>query len=154
MRRNSGSPVAMAAWRRRAQQLAVVVQHFLEVRNHPVLIDGVAREAAAELVVDAAFGHARQRQRRHVQRMQIGLVAAGARAPLAQQKVDVGRMRKLRRAAEAAKLRSKSRASCSRAVASGAERQRVSPEAAGGAARSNASCSACALLAMSVARVR
>ena len=41
-----------------AQQLAVVVQHLFEVRNHPVLIDGVAREAAAELIVDAAFGHA------------------------------------------------------------------------------------------------
>ena len=34
-----------------AQQLAVVVQHFLEVRNHPVAIHRIAGEAAAQLVV-------------------------------------------------------------------------------------------------------
>ena len=35
-RRNSGSPVATAACALRREQLAVVVQHLLEVRDHPV----------------------------------------------------------------------------------------------------------------------
>jgi len=53
------------------EQRAVVVQHLLEVRNHPELIDRVARETATQLVVHAAFAHARERERRHVQRMQV-----------------------------------------------------------------------------------
>ena len=40
-----------------AREQSVVVQHLLEVRDDPVCVDGVAGEAAAELVVDAAAGH-------------------------------------------------------------------------------------------------
>ena len=40
-----------------AQQLGVVVEHLLEVRDHPAPVDRVAREAAAELVVDPAARH-------------------------------------------------------------------------------------------------
>ena len=39
------------------QQLRIVVAHFFEVRNQPALIDGIAVEAASQLVVNAAFGH-------------------------------------------------------------------------------------------------
>ena len=39
------------------QQLGVVVRHFLEVRNHPVLIYRVAMESARELVVNSAARH-------------------------------------------------------------------------------------------------
>ncbi len=84
------------------QQRAVVVQHLLEVRDHPVLIDRVPTEAASQLIVDPAFGHAAQRERRHVQRLQVGLGSGGARVPVAQQPLDALRMRKFRRAAKAA----------------------------------------------------
>ena len=40
------------------RQLRVVVEHLLEVRHEPFGIHGVAGEAAAELVVNAARGHA------------------------------------------------------------------------------------------------
>ena len=62
------------------QQRAVVVQHLLEVRDRPVAVDRVAAEAAAELVVDAALGHALQRERRHVERLRSGSVPPRSRA--------------------------------------------------------------------------
>ena len=120
--------------RRRAQQLAVVVQHLLEVRDHPVLVDAVAREAAAELVVDAAFGHA----------LAASASPCTANAGRARRSPRVARhwrsrnsrlvgMRKLRRAAEAAELRDRTRsASCSRAASSGASVERRVAGAAGG----------------------
>src|SRR5690606_22975010 len=40
-----------------AEQERVVVEHLLEVGHDPAGVDGVAGEAAAELVVDAAAGH-------------------------------------------------------------------------------------------------
>ena len=39
------------------QQQCVVVEHLLEVRYHPRVVDAVAGEATGELVVDAAAGH-------------------------------------------------------------------------------------------------
>jgi hypothetical protein len=60
------------------QQRPVVVEHFFEVGNFPALVDAVAAEAAADLVVDAAFAHARQRGQRHLARIRI-LRAAGRR---------------------------------------------------------------------------
>ena len=39
------------------RELRVVVEHFLEVRHEPVRVHGVTREAAAELIVDAARRH-------------------------------------------------------------------------------------------------
>ena len=54
-----------------------------------------------------------------------GSSLAGRRAPLAQQELDVRRMRKLRRAAEAAELRDRSCcSSCSRAACERRARQR------------------------------
>jgi hypothetical protein len=49
-------------------QLRVVVQHLLEVGHQPAPVGGVAVEAAAELVEDAAGGHPVQRERGHVER--------------------------------------------------------------------------------------
>src|SRR3546814_5060005 len=42
------------------QQQCAVVQHFFEMRDFPARIDAVAAEAARELIVDAALGHAHQ----------------------------------------------------------------------------------------------
>jgi hypothetical protein len=87
------------------EQLGVVVQHFLEVRDHPVLVHRVAAETPAELIVDAALGHAAQGERRHVQRLQIGLGRCRAGLPAAQQPGERLWVRELRRTAEAAVLR-------------------------------------------------
>jgi len=43
--------------RQQLEQLRVVVQHLLEMRHQPLLIGRIAREAAAEMVVDAAARH-------------------------------------------------------------------------------------------------
>src|SRR5262249_31652785 len=40
-----------------ADELGVVIQHFLEMRHEPDRIDGVAMKAAAELIEDASFSH-------------------------------------------------------------------------------------------------
>ena len=60
------------------------------MRYRPFRVDAVAAKAAAQLVVDAALAHALEREERDV------LLA------LAQAKLEVRWMRKLRRAAEAA----------------------------------------------------
>ena len=87
------------------EQRAVVVQHLFEVRDHPLRIDRVAAEAAAQLIVDAALGHAPQAEGGHVQRLQVGLGRVHRGAPVAQQAFETLRMRELRRAAEAAEVR-------------------------------------------------
>ena len=48
--------------RQQFEKLRVVVEHLLEVRHEPSLVDRVAREAASELVVDAALAHPAQSQ--------------------------------------------------------------------------------------------
>src|SRR5712672_829860 len=40
------------------EQRPVVVEHLLEMRNHPLRVDAVAAEPAAELIVDPALAHA------------------------------------------------------------------------------------------------
>jgi hypothetical protein len=45
-----------------AQQLALVVEHLLEVRDQPVRVGAVAVKAPAELIVDAPASHAVQRE--------------------------------------------------------------------------------------------
>ena len=85
-----------------AQQRGVVVQHFFKVRDSPFSVDAVAVKAAAQLVEQTALGHARQRQRRHVQRLQVGHRRCGAGVPVAQQALQQRRVRKFRRTSEAA----------------------------------------------------
>ena len=53
----------------RAREQRVVVEHLLEVRHEPDRVDRIAVEAAAELVVNAAVGHAPQRAQRHRERL-------------------------------------------------------------------------------------
>jgi hypothetical protein len=65
------------------------------VRDRPFGIDAVAAEAAAELVEDAALAHAPERRVGH------------RRFAAAQAQLEVGRVRKFRRAAKAAVLRVK-----------------------------------------------
>ncbi len=48
------------------EQLRVVVQHLLEVRHPPGPVGGVAVEAAAHVVVDAAGGHMAEREVDHL----------------------------------------------------------------------------------------
>src|SRR2546430_13193029 len=50
-------------FRSQAQQRAVVVEHFFEMRDLPLRIHAVAREPAPELVVDASERHALERVR-------------------------------------------------------------------------------------------
>ena len=83
-----------------AEQRPVVVEHLLEVRNRPLRIDAVAAEAAAQLIVDAAVGHPRERDADDGER--IGVVRAHV---LAQAELEIGRVRKLGRGAEAAVFR-------------------------------------------------
>ncbi len=43
-----------------ATEQSIVVQHLLEMRHEPFRVNRIAVEAATELVVDAAIGHALQ----------------------------------------------------------------------------------------------
>ena len=67
------------------------------MRHEPALVDGVAREAAAEMIVDAALGDMGEREVDRLER--IGEPVAQAGAP--QQLEELG-LRKFRRAADAA----------------------------------------------------
>ena len=80
----------------RAGQQCVVVEHLLEVRHEPVTVDGVAMEAPADLVADAAVGHAVEREARHVLP-----VAAASAIVTAEQEWEDRTRRELRRTAEA-----------------------------------------------------
>ena len=93
----------------------VVVEHLLEVRDEPALVGRVAGEAAAEVVVDAAAGHLVERVPDHVQRVRV----AGPRV-LAEQDLQVHRVRELGRGAEAAVRGSNARASARAAWSSSA----------------------------------
>ncbi len=90
-------PVALVAEPARRMQIhrgeqRVVVEHLLEVRHEPALVDGVAVKAAADDVPHAAEDHRVEREPRH--RL---LVAA-------EQKLEHRRGRELRPAAPAAPL--------------------------------------------------
>src|SRR6185437_10617250 len=53
------------------RQQRVVVEHLLEVWHQPSVVNTVAMESAAELVVDAALGHPGQRLTYHVAEFEI-----------------------------------------------------------------------------------
>ncbi len=57
----------------------LVVEHLLEMRHVPVLVDRVAGEAAAEMVVDAARGHRLQGVLDHLERRRPRPCGRGAR---------------------------------------------------------------------------
>ena len=76
-----------------AGEQRVVVEHLLEVGDEPGLVDRVAGEAAADLVVDAAVGHRVERHLHHVLRA------------VRQQQLERRRGRELGRSAEPAVAR-------------------------------------------------
>jgi hypothetical protein len=78
-------------------QLGIVVEHLLEMRHQPAMIDRVAGEAAGEMVVDAALADV---LRGHGHRGNVALVAG--RQPHAAQELEYGGLRELRRTGEAA----------------------------------------------------
>ena len=80
-----------------AQQERVVVEHLLEVGNHPRGVDRVPGEATGELVVQAAPGHRVEGRLRHL----AGVHVTGARV-VAQQPLEHHRRRELRGATEPA----------------------------------------------------
>ena len=100
MRRTSASPRRLPEMRAEPHEQRVVVEHLLEVRHEPLRVHAVAREAAADLIVDAAARHPLKGVRHHREHVRV----AGAR-PLPQREVERHRGRKLRRAIEAAESR-------------------------------------------------
>ena len=91
---------ALEAVRVSAQHLGVVVEHLLEVGNHPALIHAVAMKSARQLVVDAAAGHLFQSGDEGV----AGLIVVAAHGHF-QQQVQRPRVGKLGLRAEAAVAR-------------------------------------------------
>ena len=83
-----------------AQQLRVVVEHLLEVRNDPALVDAIAMEAAGELVIDAAARHLFERHGEGLTGVRIAAVDGEL-----QQKIERGGMGKLGLRPEAAVAR-------------------------------------------------
>ena len=83
-------------------QQRVVVEHLLEMRHEPDLVHGVAVKAPGQLVVNAALRHPAQRQREMLARARrVGRLRIER---LTQDQLQVGRLRKLGRAAETAML--------------------------------------------------
>src|SRR5262249_15011332 len=73
-----------------SEQRRVVVEHLLEVRDAQILVDAVAGEAAADVVINAPFRHLRERQSGD---RQAQLAAVQRMTPQAEGKL--GRMGKL-----------------------------------------------------------
>ena len=70
------------------------------MRDRPLGIDAVAIKAATELIEQATLGHARERQARHVQGLQVWYRSCGAGVPVPQQALNQWCVRKFRRAAK------------------------------------------------------
>ena len=81
------------------QQLGIVIRHFLEVRDAPALVNRIAVEAAADLIVDAAESHAFEGAFGNVEQVRIarGLIAL-------EKQVDSACVREFRGLAKAAVL--------------------------------------------------
>jgi len=88
---------ALIRKRQELQELGIVVEHLLEVRDQPALVDRVAREAAAEMVIDAALRDALKRQ---LDRVEIARLAGAL--PGAPEELEQHRLRELGGAAGAA----------------------------------------------------
>ena len=52
----------MMAERQNFEDLRIVIEHFLKMRHEPLHVRRIARIAAAEMIVDAAFRHLGHRQ--------------------------------------------------------------------------------------------
>ena len=80
-----------------AQKKRIVIEHLLEVGDHPRLIDGVPRKATAQLVIDPTPGHRIARALGHHESIQIPCPS-----DMAQQELEQHGRRELRRSPEAA----------------------------------------------------
>ncbi len=86
----------------RQHELRLVVEHLLEVRHAPALVDRITMEAAAEVIAHAALGHRAERRHHHVApALAAGRLIAG-HVPGTQQQEQLGWTRKLRRTTEPA----------------------------------------------------
>ena len=73
------------------EEQRVVVKHLLEVRRQPALVHRIARETAAEMIVDAALGDPPERQEHRVASRRVAGAAVGAPEHLEQH--GVGELR-------------------------------------------------------------
>ena len=90
------------------EEFGIVVRHFFEVGDEPALIDGIAMEAAGQLIVDATAGHFFERGFGHGEQVFV-FFTCGRRAadcPLIafEDQIDGRGMGEFRGAAEAAVL--------------------------------------------------
>ena len=85
----------------REHELALVVQHLLEVRDAPFRIHGIPVEPAADVIAHAPERHGAERFRHHQQRRLRAAAAGRPPRMLAQQEQQLRWTRKLRRLAEA-----------------------------------------------------
>jgi len=83
--------------RQQVEKLRIVVQHLFEMRHEPAFVDRIARETAAEVIVDAALAHALERE---VDGTVVACLACALSGP--PQEFERHRLRELRRAAQAA----------------------------------------------------
>ena len=70
--RNRGASGRDAGIGHQLDELGVVVEHLLEMRHEPAIVDGVAGEAAAEVIVDAALGDVSQGEDDGVDEVAVG----------------------------------------------------------------------------------
>ena len=88
---------ALPGQRQQFEELGVVVEHLLEMRHQPALVDRIAREAAAEMIVNAALAHMLERV---LDRLEETRVAAAR--PGAPEEFEDRALRKFGRAAQTA----------------------------------------------------
>ena len=79
------------------EDLGIVIEHFFKMRHEPSFVGRIARITAAEVIVDAAFGHFGQRQFDEIAVGSVGKPCAGA-----PEQFENGRIRKFRRPGRAA----------------------------------------------------
>src|SRR5712672_3328194 len=86
--------------RAQPRKQGVVVEHLLEMRDEPARVDRVARESAADLIVDSAAGHFAERIHDDLERF-----AGAGPFPVAKKEIEHHRRREFGSRAESAVLR-------------------------------------------------
>src|SRR5262249_23908208 len=83
--------------RQEFEELRIIIEHLLEMRSEPALVDRVARETAAEMIVDAALADVFEGELYGVEITRLAGALAGA-----PKKFEQHRLREFRRPAGAA----------------------------------------------------
>lgn len=102
MSRKQGLPGQLPGEAVQGQELAVVIEHLLEVGDLPVPIHRVAAEAPAHLVLEAPQGHALEGEAGLVAGILIRLTLDGAEDGAVEEQRQIGGVGKLRCLAKAA----------------------------------------------------